>query len=128
MPPTKAVLFQEADGSVPLVEWLAGQTKRMRAKCIAAIRRLGELGHEMHRPGADYLRDGIYELRLALGGIRYRVLYFFHGRTTVVLSHGFAKGQSKVPHSEIEQAIRRKNLYTGNPDVHTVKDETPWPE
>jgi hypothetical protein len=33
------------------------------AKCRERIRRLAELGYELRRPHADFLRDGIYELR-----------------------------------------------------------------
>ena len=39
-----------------------------------------ELGHELRRPEADLLRDNIYELRIGLQGINYRILYFFHGK------------------------------------------------
>ena len=37
-------------------------------------------GHELRRPEADFLRDGIYEL-----------LYFFHGQNVAVLAHGLTK-------------------------------------
>jgi hypothetical protein len=37
---------------------------------------------------ADYLRDGIYELRPTFGGIHYRILYFFHGHEA---NRGFAR-------------------------------------
>jgi hypothetical protein len=35
------------------------------------------MGHELRRPEADFLRDGIYELRASLGGVHHRILYFF---------------------------------------------------
>jgi phage-related protein len=69
--------------------------------------RLSEMGHELRRPEADYLRDDIYELRTGLGSVNYRVLYFFHGRNEAVVSHGFTK-EAEVPSREIEQAIKRK--------------------
>ena len=65
------------------------------------------MGHELRRPEADFLRDGIYELRAALQGINYRVLYFFHGREAVVLS------------KEIEWAIARKRKFEAAPQKHT---------
>jgi hypothetical protein len=34
----------------------------------------------LRRPHADYLEDGIYELRWRNGTVQYRILYFFHGR------------------------------------------------
>ena len=39
--------------------------------------RLRELGHELRRPEADTLWDGIYELRASVQGVHYSVLYFF---------------------------------------------------
>jgi hypothetical protein len=43
------------------------------------IERLRDLGHELRRPEADYLRDGIYELRVGLGSVNHRMLYSFTG-------------------------------------------------
>ena len=37
------------------------------------------------------LRDGIYELRIGLQGLNYRILYFFHGKEAAVVSHGLIK-------------------------------------
>ena len=48
---------------------------------MAVIRWLALFGHELRRPKADFLRDGIYELRAREGRANYRVLYFFHGST-----------------------------------------------
>jgi len=65
-------------------------------KCQAAISRLALLGHELRRPEADLLRDGIYELRARLGSVNYRLLYFFHGQTVSVIAHGLTK-EAAVP-------------------------------
>ena len=51
-------------------------------KVVVRLDRLRELGHELRRPEADFLRDGIYELRTASRGVNYRVLYFFHSWET----------------------------------------------
>jgi phage-related protein len=118
MPKTKTVLYCEADGSVPLLAWFDTIPDKARDKCVARIERLRELGHELRRPEADYLRDGIYELRTSLQGVNYRVLYFFHGRQAVILSHGLVK-ERIVPPKEIEWAIARKREFEADPDKHT---------
>ena len=62
MPQTAVFFFREpTDDSVPLLEWLDGLPQKVRAKCTVRIDRLGELGHELRRPEADFLRDGIHE-------------------------------------------------------------------
>ena len=79
------------------------------------------LGHELRRPEADYLRDGIYELRVGLRGINYRMLYFFHGKVAAVLAHGLVK-EREVPPREVEEAIRRKRKFELDPGRHTYKE------
>ena len=48
---------------MPFLEWLDELPMQVKSKCTERIDRLGELGHELRRPEADFLRDGIYELR-----------------------------------------------------------------
>lgn len=122
MPEIQVVFYQEANGTVPVLEWLDGLIPRARAKCIVKIERLGELGHELRRPEADYLRDDIYELRIAYQGQQYRILYFFHGRTAAVVSHGLVK-ERRVPPREIELAIQRKKQFEQRPKQHTFAQE-----
>jgi phage-related protein len=79
------------------------------------------MGHELRRPDADYLRDGIYELRISLRGVHYRVLYFFHRAIAAVVSHGLMKEQA-VPPKEIERAIERKKRFEASPVRHTYQE------
>jgi phage-related protein len=116
------VFYQEENGSVPLLEWLDRLPAKAQAKCLARLKRLEDLGHELRRPEADYLRDGIHELRASLGGIHYRILYFFHGNIAAVVSHGITKEQRVAPR-EIERAIERKNRFTTNPARYTFRPE-----
>jgi phage-related protein len=81
-------------------------------------------GHELRRPEADYLRDDIYEPRSRLGSVNYRVLYFFHGRTVAVVSHGFTK-EAEVPSREIAQAMKRKAAFIASPMKHTFIGDVP---
>ena len=90
MPQTRLLFFRNADGSAPVWEWLKdlrARNPKAYAKCVVRIGRVAELGHELRRPEADLLRDGIYELRARLGTVNYRMLYFFHGRSAAVLAH-----------------------------------------
>jgi phage-related protein len=122
MPRTEVVFFAEEDGSVPIIDWLDGIPEKVRLKCLARLKRLEDLGHELRRPEADLLRDGIYELRVGLQGINYRVLYFFHGNIAAVVSHGLTK-ERRVPPGDIEEAIRRKTRFEANAARHTFRPE-----
>ncbi len=121
MPRTKVVFYQEADGSVPVLEWFDALPAKAQDKCRVRIHRLAELGHELRRPEADLLRDGIYELRVGLQHVNYRILYFFHGRVAAILAHGLTK-QDRVPDAAIETALARKRKYEQGPKLRTLAE------
>lgn len=121
MPKTDVIFYKDDDGSVPVLDWLEELPSKAVAKCLVKIERLGELGHELRRPEADLLRDKIYELRIGLQGINYRILYFFHGDVAAVLAHGIIK-ESAVPPKEIERTIERKKRFELNPKKHTHEE------
>ena len=122
MPRVTLLLFCESDGRVPLLEWFDTLSPKVLDKCRAWLTRLREQGHELRRPEADYLRDGIYELRIGFRGVNYRILYFFAGREGVVVSHGLTKERT-VPSKEIDLAVRRMNAFRQNPTAHTYREE-----
>ncbi|MFI5458562.1 MAG: type II toxin-antitoxin system RelE/ParE family toxin [Isosphaerales bacterium] len=69
VPRTEVVFYVEENGTVPVIEWLDGLPEKAQVKCLARVKRLEELGHELRRPEADFLRDGINELRIGLQGV-----------------------------------------------------------
>jgi phage-related protein len=125
VPPTEVLFYQDEARRAPVVEWLwrlRRDERRAYAKCVARIRRLAEAGHELRRPEADYLRDGIHELRARHGHVNYRILYFFHGQNVSILAHALTK-EGEIPDSEIERAIRRKQAFQRDPARHTYEGE-----
>ena len=123
MAQTEVFFFREPkEDSVPLLEWLDGLPTKVKAKCTERIDRLGELGDELRRPEADFLRDGIYELRASYQGMHYRMLYFFAGKAVVVLSHGLTK-ERDVPSRDVDRAIERKKKVEANFEQFTFRPE-----
>jgi phage-related protein len=121
VPKTQVVFYREADGAVPVLEWFDDLPAKAQDKCRVRIQRLAELGHELRRPEADLLRDGIYELRVSLQHVNYRILYFFHGRVAAILAHGLTK-DNRVPNAAIDQALARKQRYELAPKLHTFEE------
>lgn len=121
MPQTRVVFYREADGTVPVLQWLDSLTQPALVKCRLKLERLKELGHELRRPEADYLRDGIYELRIRLRRINYRFLYFFYENIAAVVSHGITKEQT-IPAKEIDRAIVCKREFTRDPNAHSYEE------
>lgn len=119
MPDTVVYLYAE-DGRCPVLEWLRELDRtdpRAVNACIARIRLLRAFGHELRRPHADMLRDGISELRVRSGHVNYQLLYFFHGRDIAIVAHGLTK-EREVPKVDIERAIERRKRYEQQPEEH----------
>lgn len=124
MPTTKVLFYQEKKGDSPIVKWL----RKIRKKdpkgflnCLARVEQLQMSGYELRRPAADYLRDGIYELRAKHRNVQYRLFYFFHGENIAIIDHGIIKEQSAVPPIELKRALNRKRKFEQNPQKHTFE-------
>ncbi len=108
MPSTLVVFYQESGDDVPVLDWL----KKLRhsdelayGKCVAAIERLATFGHELRRPLADLLKDGVYELRVRKGHVNYRILYFFHRKPQCQASPRYRMRRLKCPISRKPFAV-----------------------
>lgn len=125
MPQTDVRFYCEADGSAPVLEWLdelSEQDNRAYQKCREVIDRLAHFGHELRRPTADLLQDGVYELRANVGRVNYRILYFFHGRNVALLAHGLTK-EKEIPKADLKRALERKKLFETKPERHTYRED-----
>jgi phage-related protein len=118
--PARVVIYCEQDGSAPFLPWPLSVPASAQDRVRLRIERLEELGHELRRPEADYLRDGIHELRATVSGVHYRVLYFFHGRVAAVVAHGIVK-EKRVPDREIELAVQRMRRFQAEPAKHSLE-------
>ena len=124
MPPVRIVFFKDAQGGIPVVEWLRTVRFRDPPLYFRAGVLIGELaakGYEMRRPRVEYLGQGLYELRLRSGHIQIRILYFFHGREVVVLSSVLRK-EDRIPPIELGRAARRKSEFEANPREHSHEE------
>lgn len=123
MPSIQVIFYQEDEGHSPVWSWLEdlrGENRDAFNKCWKAIALLEAMGHELRRPHADILRDGVHELRIKFLRVNYRILYFFDGRTAAVLACSFTK-EAEIPAVEINRAITRRNNYVANRAAHTYR-------
>jgi hypothetical protein len=118
--PQSQVIFYREDHRVWVREWLKTLPNKAQRKCLTYIAQLEMQGHGLRRPIADFLRDGIYELRPSYQDVHYRILYFFSGKGVAVLSHGITK-EGAVPGIEVKRAIDRKKRFEADPKAHTYK-------
>jgi phage-related protein len=120
VPPTTVVAFREADGSAPVVAWLEqlrSTAPRAFAKCLVRLERLSALGHDLRRPEADTVRNGIHELRIRFGRVNYRILYAFSSPGIAVLLHALTK-EADLPNHAIDLAVARRQEFDRNHGAH----------
>lgn len=98
--------YVDQHGRIPVKDFINALSQKEQAKVIAYLDELMVQGHNMRRPMADYLRDGIYELRPK----RDRIFYFFYMRDKVVLVHAMRKLVLKVPEADLALCIKRKEM------------------
>lgn len=122
MPHSTVVFYKDDDGTSPVLNWLHElQQKNQDAfgNCAAVIENLERHGHELRRPIAATLDDGIMELRTKHQHVQYRILYFFNGKDFAVLAHAIVKKGSAVPSEDIKRAVKRKKIFQADPKKHT---------
>jgi phage-related protein len=79
--------FVDMRGHNPVKEFINHLPLKEQTKIDAYIEELKIQGHNMRRPMADYIGEGIYELRPG----HHRVFYFFFYRESAVLLHAIRK-------------------------------------
>ncbi len=115
------IYYETKQGKFPVEEFINSRSKKNQLKIAAIIDYLEEMVNKLPRPYADYLRDGIYELRIKLSGNETRTLYFFCYEEFIVLTHSFIKKTQKVPESEINKAIKYMKDFLEKYDKEELK-------
>ncbi len=126
MPATEVHLFKDDKGVVPVQRWLDELEQRepdAYAGCLDAILQLSLNGYELRRPACDFLRNGIYELRIKKKKVHYRILYFFYDRNCIALTDGIRGKKGAVDPDRIDMAIAHRQLVESRPEkyIATIK-------
>jgi len=98
--------FIDERGDNPVRDFIDSLPVKDRAKILAYINELKRQGNNLRRPMADYLEDGIYELR-PRGN---RIFYFFYLKYNAVLVHVIKKRTQGIPRNDLSLCLKRKRL------------------
>jgi hypothetical protein len=105
--------YETQDGLCPIRVFIDTCKEREQAKILSWFSLLENDGPNLPRPYADFLSDGIHELRVKLGGNQVRLFYFFCYRDFIVFTHSHIKRGGKIPQSEIDRAkLYREDFLT----------------
>lgn len=100
--------YVSANGDCPTREFLDDLNKKDELPYVVrALGHLQEFGNLLRRPQADFLQDGIYELRIPVKHKQFRLLYFYFYQDLIVISHGLRK-EARVKTADIEKAKKHK--------------------
>jgi phage-related protein len=122
-PKWEVIYYSEQNGSIPVKEYIGKLSLRERAKTLAFIGLLEEKGPNLPRPYADFLEDGIHELRIKLTGTQVRVLYFFCYQNIIVLTNVFDKHSDKVPKEYINLSKENRNDFLDRFSEKNLKEK-----
>ena len=105
--------YEDAKGRCQVHDFIEKRQERERGKILALLEKLEERGPHLPRPYADFLEQGIHELRVKLRGDQTRFLYFFCYRDFIIITHVFTKNTSRVPSKEIRKAVKLRDDFLG---------------
>jgi len=100
----KLIYYESQNGDCPVRDFIDSRNANNKAKIFSLLTVLEERGPNLPRPYADFLKDGIHELRIKLSGDQIHFLYFFCYKDFIILTHAFDKKSKKVPKNEILKA------------------------
>ena len=98
--------FIDERGNNPVKEFIDSLPSKEQTKVLAYMVELLHCGHQLRRPMADYLGEGIYELRPKNNRIFY---FFFMRRNSAVMVHAMKKKTNKIPEEDLRLCLKRKN-------------------
>ena len=117
------IYYETEDGECPVKDFILTRSLNNRAKILNIISLLEKKGPNLPRPFADYLENGIHELRIKLSGEQIRILYFFCYRDFIILTHPLHKTMDKVPKLEIDRAKNYRSDYLNRVNENLLRKD-----
>lgn len=96
--------FIDERGNNPVRKFVESLSSKEQAKISAYVSELKNQGHNLRRPMADYLGNGIYELRPR----KNRIFYFFFLKDNAILAHAVKKETKRILKADLNLCMKRK--------------------
>ncbi len=117
------ILFcDEEDKNCTITEFIESLPREGQIKVLKFLELLSRTGPQLSRPYSDILYDGIHELRLRIGRIYARILYFFAYGDYIIIQSGFRKNTDRTPVNLVEKAKDYRNLFLQKHSENDLKE------
>jgi phage-related protein len=111
MPAWSIEFYESPDEGRPVKVFLDALDMPRRAKVLAVVQLLAEMGPTLPYPYSSQVRGKLRELRPHYGREQFRVLYFGGPGRMFVLLHAFVKHSAELPRADVILAQRRMLKY-----------------
>ncbi len=99
--------YVDESGHIPVRDFLGGLDRQTYARFVWSLEQVRVRNVRAREPLVRHLEGKIWEIREESNTNLYRILYFFFSGRRIVLLHGFTKKTQKLPHRELDVALRR---------------------
>jgi phage-related protein len=99
--------YKDAAGAKPVEEYLDDLPVKHRAKLLAAIEKLRQIGPTLPFPYSSQVEGKLRELRTRFEKTRLRILYYCDENQTFQLLHGIVKNTAALEESDIKKGSDR---------------------
>ena len=100
------------NGRIPAREFVESLDDKAAARIDAFIERLRAYGNRMEGKFVKKLTEHLFELRVKLFDLIFRVLFFYQPGMLIVVTSGFQKKTEQTPPGEITRAEQLRKLWT----------------
>ncbi len=99
--------YTKKNGACPVEEFIDKLQSRDRAKVLACLRNVEELGFESPRVEFRQIRGRLWEIKIKTADAGVRIFYVSIGKDNIMLLHAYKKESQKAPTREIKVAEQR---------------------
>lgn len=101
------ILFYHKDNRNPVVKLIEELQSKDRAKVLACLKCIEELGFDCPRVEFRHVRERLWEIKINTNSIGFRVFYVMLKNMTMILLHAYKKQSQKAPQKDIGIAEKR---------------------
>ena len=103
----KIVFYTKDGGKQPVYDFIKRLPLKDRARVLACLKSIEELGFECPRVQFRQIKGSLWEIKIRIQSGGYRLFYVTVCSDTIVLLHAYKKQSQKAPKKEIDIAEQR---------------------